>query len=169
MRHLTCVVAVACIAAPAFAAVTVGTTVKDTAGAIVGTVASAADGNIVVDTGKNKVTIPETSFTTTPDGLLLAMTKVQLDTAYETAVAEQKAKLAAAVTPGASLRGSQGGVLGTITKVDGEFVMVKGEAGQARIPAANLTLQSDGLHFDMTAAQFAEAIKASMPSDNPTI
>lgn len=165
MRILTTLVATIALAAPALAAVTVGATVKDTKGGVVGTVASVSGGNVVVDTGSHKVTIPETSFGATPDGPLLAMTRAELDAAAETAMADQKARLASAIQPGASVRGTQGGVIGTITRLDGDFVMVKGEAGEARIPAAGLTLKADGLHFGMSAAEFAEAVKARTAAD----
>lgn len=161
MRMFTTLVAAISLAAPALAAITVGATVKDTAGGVVGQVTSVSGGNVVVDTGTNKVTIPETSFGTTPEGPLLAMTKAQLDAAAEAAMANQKAKLASAIQPGATIRGTQGGILGTITKRDGEFVMVKSDAGEARIPAAGLMLQADGLHFGMSAAEFSDAVKAS--------
>ncbi|WP_164155360.1 preprotein translocase subunit YajC [Sandarakinorhabdus rubra] len=169
MRILMTLAAAISLSAPAFAAITVGATVKDTAGGVVGTVASVAAGNVVVDTGSNKVTIPETSFATTPDGPLLAMTKSQLDAAAEQALAAQKQQLAAAIQPGATVRGTQGGIIGTIASLDGDFVLVKGEAGEARIPASGLALKADGLHFGMTVAEFAEAAKATpAAADNPT-
>jgi len=164
MRILMTFLAAASLAAPALAAVTVGATIKDTSGGVVGTVASVSGGNVVVDTGTNRVAIPETSFGTTPDGPLLAMTKVQLDAAAEAAKTDQQAKLASALQPGATVRGTEGGVIGTISKLDGEFVLVKGDAGEARIPQSGLKLEADGLHFGMTAAQFAEAVKASTPA-----
>ncbi|MCU0891206.1 MAG: hypothetical protein MUE77_05555 [Sandarakinorhabdus sp.] len=165
MRTLITLVAAIGLAAPTLAAVTVGATVKDTKGGVVGTVASASGGNVVVDTGNHQVTIPETSFATTPDGPLLAMTRAELDSAAEAAMAAEKAKLASAIQPGATVRGTQGGVIGTISKLDGDFVMVKGEAGEARIPAAGLSLKADGLHFGMTAEQFSDAVKASTAAD----
>lgn len=151
---------------PALAAIAVGATVKDTKGGVVGRVVEVAGGDVVVDTGKHKVTIPEASFGTTPAGPLLAMTKAELDAAYDKAIADQQQKLAAAIQPGATVRGTEGGVIGTIAKLDGAFVMVKGDAGQARIPADGLSLQADGLHFGMSAAQFAEAVKASTEADS---
>lgn len=166
MRFLTTIAAL-CIAAPALAAPTIGTAIKDTGGAPVGTVASVDGENIIVDTGTNKVPVPEKSFTTTPDGLLLAMTKAQLDSAFETALAAQKAKVTAAVVPGASVRGTAGAVLGTVTRLDGDHVRIKGEQGEARIPLSGLTLKDDGLHFGMTATEFAEAVKASSAADTP--
>ncbi|OYZ14715.1 MAG: hypothetical protein B7Y35_13515 [Sphingomonadales bacterium 28-64-96] len=149
------------LATPTLAAITVGATVKDTSGGVVGTVTKLTGDNVVVDTGTHKVTIPTQSFVDTPQGPLLALTKSQLDAAAVQAAAAQEARLANAIQPGATLRGSQGAVLGSIAALDGEFVMVQGEAGQARIPKADLYLAADGLHFGMTAAQFAEAVKAS--------
>lgn len=166
MRFLTTIAAL-CIAAPALAAPTVGTAIKDTGGAPVGTVASVDGENVIVDTGTNKVPVPEKSFTTTPDGLLLAMTKAQLDSAFETALAAQKAKVTAAVLPGAAVRGSAGAVIGTVARLDGEFVRIKGEQGEARIPLSGLSLKDDGLHFGMTATEFADAVKASSATEAP--
>jgi hypothetical protein len=161
MRIFATLVVSLVLATPTLAAITVGATVKDTNGGVVGTVTKLAGDNVVVDTGTHKVTIPIQSFADTPQGPLLALTKSQLDASVEQAEAAQKARLANAIQPGATLRGSQGAVLGSIAALDGEFVMVQGEVGQARIPKADLYLAADGLHFGMTAAQFAEAVKAS--------
>jgi hypothetical protein len=166
MRFLTTIAAL-CVAAPAVAAPTVGTAIKDTAGAPVGTVASVDGDNIIVDTGTNKVPVPEKSFTPTPDGLLLAMTKVQLDSAFESALAAQKAKVIAAAQPGATVRGSAGALIGTVARMDGDYVRIKGEQGEARIPLSGLALKDDGLHFGMTAAEFAEAVKSSTAAEPP--
>jgi preprotein translocase subunit YajC len=165
LATLVAALAAAAIASPVFAAVTVGATVKDTAGGVVGQVASVSGSDVIVDTGKHKVTIPQASFGGTADAPLLAMTKSQLDAAYDQAIAEQQAKLTNAIQPGATVRGTEGGIIGTIAKLDGDFVMVKGEAGEARIPASGLSLKADGLHFGMSAAQFAEAVRASTAAD----
>ena len=165
MRSFIAIIASIGLATSAAAAVTQGATVKDTAGGIVGQIVSVNGTDVIVDTGKHKVTIPQASFGGTPEGPLLAMTKSQLDAAYDKAIADQQAKLAAAIQPGATVRGTEGGVIGTIAKLDGDFVMVKGEAGEARIPTNGLSLKADGLHFGMSAAQFAEAVKASAASD----
>ncbi len=154
-------IASAAVAAPAIAQIAVGATVKDTSGGTVGTVSAVAGGNVTVDTGKNKVAIPEASFGKTPDGPLLAMTRDQLDAAVEAAAAESKAKLAAAIVPGADVRGSAGDVIGKIEKIEGELVTLASDVGAAKIPVSGLMLMPDGLHFGMTAADFAAAVEAA--------
>ncbi|WP_156257024.1 hypothetical protein [Sandarakinorhabdus oryzae] len=165
MRIVITFIAALAVAGPALAGITVGATVKDTSGGIVGTIVSTADGNAVVDTGTNKVTIPLTSFGDRPEGPLLAMTKSQLDAAADQAAAARKQALANAIKPDAEVHGSQGAVIGTITKLDGDSVIIKGEAGLARIPTSELYMKADGLHFGMNAAQFEAAVKASMASE----
>lgn len=162
MRRIAAfLIATASLAAPAMAQIAVGATVKDTTGGTVGTVTASEGGNVTVDTGKNKVAIPETSFTNTPDGPLLGMTRDQLDTAVETAAAENKAKLMAAIMPGADVRGSAGVVIGKIQKIEGELVTLESEAGTANVPMSGLALQPDGLHFGMSAEEFTAAVEAA--------
>jgi hypothetical protein len=148
-------------AGPALAQIAVGATVLDTDGGTVGTVTSVTGGNVTVDTGSHKVAIPEASFGTTPEGPLLAMTRTQLDNAAAAAEAQQKQQLAAAIVAGADVRGSEGAVIGKIDKIEGNLITLKGEAGSAKIPSSGLALMSDGLHFGMSAADFAAAVAAA--------
>lgn len=165
MRHFFSVlIASAAIASPTLAQIAVGATVKDTQGGTVGTVASLGGGNVTVDTGKNKVAIPEASFGTTPEGPLLAMTRAQLDEAAEAATAAAKQQLAAAIVPGAEVRGTAGAVIGTIEKVEGDLVTLLSEAGSAKVPASGLALMADGLHFGMSADEFSAAVEAAKAS-----
>jgi hypothetical protein len=165
MRRIAALlIATAALAGPAAAQIAVGATVKDTAGGTVGTVTAFEGGNVTVDTGKNKVAIPETSFAKTPDGPLLGMTKDQLDTAVESAAAESKARLMAAIVPGADVLGSAGSVIGKIEKVEGELVMLTSAAGSANVPISGLALRPDGLHFGMTAEEFTAAVAAAKAS-----
>lgn len=163
-RLAALLIASAVIAGPALAQIAVGATVKDTEGGTVGTVASVDGGNVTVDTGKNKVAIPEASFGKTPDGPLLAMTRDQLDTAAEAAAAAAKQQLAAAIVPGADVRGSAGAVIGKIEKIEGDLITLKSEAGSAKVPSSGLALMSDGLHFGMSAEEFAAAVAAANAS-----
>lgn len=163
-RTAAFLIAIAALASPASAQIAVGATVKDTSGGTVGTVTAFEGGNVTVDTGRNKVAIPETSFAKTPEGPLLGMTRDQLDTAVETAAAEAMAKLSAAIVPGADVRGSAGDVIGKIEKVEGDLVLLASEAGSAKVPTSGLALQPDGLHFGMTADEFTAAVVAAKAS-----
>lgn len=59
----------------------VGQTVRDTTGAVVGKVESVNANGAVVATGNSRVAIPASSFGKNDQGLVLAMTKAQLDAA----------------------------------------------------------------------------------------
>lgn len=165
MRRIAALlIASAVFAGPSLAQIAVGATVKDTDGGTVGTVASVENGNVTVDTGSNKVAIPEASFGKTPDGPLLAMTRAQLDAAADAAAAQQKQQLAAAIVPGADVRGSAGAVIGKIEKIEGDLVLLTSEAGSAKVPASGLALMADGLHFGMSAEEFTAAVEAAKAS-----
>lgn len=163
-RVLAILIASAAIVSPSLAQIAVGATVKDTEGGVVGTVVSVADGNVTVDTGSNKAAIPEASFGITPDGPLLAMTRVQLDAAAEAAATAAKAQLAAAIVPGAEVRGTAGVVIGTVDKIEGDLVTLASAAGTAKVPSSGLALMSDGLHFGMSAEEFNAAVEAAKAS-----
>lgn len=148
-------------AAPAASQITVGATVKDTSGGTVGTVASIDGGNVLLDTGKNKVAIPEASFGKTPEGPLLAMTRDRVDAAAEAANTAGREKLTAALVPGAEVRGTAGAVIGKVEKVEGDLVTLASAAGSAKVPVSGLALQADGLHFGMSEAEFTAAVEAA--------
>ncbi|WP_295635064.1 hypothetical protein [Novosphingobium sp.] len=72
-------------APPASAAVTSGATVYGSDGAPVGTIASVAGGNAVVDTGSRKATLALNAFGSGPQGPTITVTKSQLEDAVEKA------------------------------------------------------------------------------------
>ncbi|MBM3929037.1 MAG: hypothetical protein FJ335_11365, partial [Sphingomonadales bacterium] len=69
----------------------VGVTVKDTAGADVGTIEAINGDLAVINTGTNKVSYPLNAMTPTPTGPIIALTRAELDASF----AEQQAKAAA--------------------------------------------------------------------------
>lgn len=69
------------VVAATSADVTAGATVRDTAGSMVGTIESVSASGAVVATGKSRVQIPVTSFGKNDRGLVLAMSKTELDAA----------------------------------------------------------------------------------------
>lgn len=73
------------VVAATSADVTAGATVRDTEGELVGTVESVTASGAVVATGKSRVQIPVTSFGKNEEGLVLAMSKAELDAAAEAA------------------------------------------------------------------------------------
>ena len=126
--------ALAAPAAPALAQAA-GTQVVDTGGGAVGTVVRADGENIVIKTDKHEVALPKSSFTPHEGKLLFGMTQAQLNAATEKSLAEA----AAAIAPGATVKGSGGAVLGTIDAVDTEFVTIKLQSGtMVRIPRSGV-------------------------------
>lgn len=68
---------------------------------------------------------------------------------------------AAAVTAGAVVKDTSGGVVGTILRVEGDQLMLKTDRHEVRLPVASFTPTDDGALFGMTQAQLnAEVDKA---------
>ena len=134
---------------------TVGATVYDTTGNVVGTVDSVNGDVAVVATGKNKVGIPLTSFGKGDKGPLLAMTRDQLDQA----AAGAKAQQAASVTQGATVMDSQGVTIGTVKSVDSQYALVDMQGTEVKLPLSAFATRDNGLMLGMTKAQLEAAAK----------
>ena len=155
--------ATAAAPAPA-AAITVGMTVKDTAGGEVGTVTKVEPGFIVVKTDKHEVRLPSTSFTPHEGALLFGMTRDQLNAETEKALAAAAAKIA----PGAAVSDSAGVAVGTLTAVDAGFVTVKLTSGaEVRVPRAGVAPGPNGVVVGTTAAQLQAAASAAPAAGTP--
>ena len=136
-------------AAPALAQAA-GTQVVDTGGGAVGTVVRVDGENIVIKTDKHEVALPKTSFTPHEGKLLFGMTQAQLNAATEKSLAEA----AAAIAPGATVKGSGGAVLGTIDAVDTEFVTIKLQSGtMVRIPRSGVAAGNGEVVIGLTAEE----------------
>lgn len=71
--------------AAASASAKAGDTVYDQAGEVVGTVESVAAPNFVISTGASKATVPLSALATGPKGLVIGLTKSQLEAAVQNA------------------------------------------------------------------------------------
>lgn len=60
---------------------------------------------------------------------------------------------AAAVTAGATVKDTSGGVVGTIVRVEGDQLLLKTDRHEVRLPVASFTATDDGALFAMTQAQ----------------
>lgn len=78
------------------------------------------------------------------------------------AAAQPALAAAAQIAAGAKVSDTKGGVVGTITAVDGEFVTLKTDKHEARVPAASFTAVEGGLLFGMTQAEFNADIEKSI-------
>ncbi|PTQ08562.1 hypothetical protein CLG96_15315 [Sphingomonas oleivorans] len=156
--------AMAAFAAPAFAQsanVTVGASVKDTSGGAVGTIEKVEGNLATLSTGNSKVNLPLTSFGGGPDGLVIAMTKAEVDAAASGAQAKAQADTAAAIAEGAAVNDKTGAPLGTIEKVEGEFATVATSTAKVRLPKTAFAKGPSGLMIGLSAAELDAATKAA--------
>lgn len=156
-------------AAPATAGATatgstpvVGATVYDTSGGEVGRVDSLAQGAVVIDTGTNKVAVPATSIGAGAKGPTMAMTKSQLDAAYQQQAAQAQAGLQAKLVAGTAVSGVNGAPVGTIKAADAEFVTLTTTKGDVKLPVKGFSTGPSGnVIIGMTAAQLDAAISGA--------
>lgn len=151
---------------PVAAALVVGATVYGPQGAEVGKIESMPNGNVVVFTGNNRATLPASAFGKNEKGLVVSMTKAQLDAAVEAAVAKAKQQanqaLATALVPDAEVRSSDGVLVGSVQKIEGNNVVVDLADGRAiTLQRKHLTADDSGLKLVMTEAQFQDAVNAA--------
>jgi len=151
--------------APAAASVNVtqGAAVMDAKGGAVGTIAS-VNGNVaVIDTGVVKASVPTSSFAQSDKGLLLGMTKAELEAAAKGASADQKEQFLASLAPGTAVSDASGGAVGTIEAIEGDMVTIATPNAKAKLPKASLAQGPNGPVIGMTQAQLEAAVKATTP------
>lgn len=146
-------------AAPATASVAAGASVMDTKGGVVGTIASVSGDVAVVDTGTVKASIPVASFAKSDKGLLLGMTKAEL----EAAAAGAQAQANAALKPGTAVIDAKGGSVGTIEAVEGDMVTVATPKVKAKLPKSAIAMGPNGAVISMTQAQLEAAAQGAAP------
>ena len=127
-----------------------GTQIVDTKGGAVGTVVRVDGENVVIKTDKHEVALPKTSFTAHEGKLLFGMTQAELNAATEKSLAEA----AAAIAPGATVKGSAGAVVGTIDAVDTETVTIKLASGSlVRVPRTGVAAGNGDVVVGLTAQE----------------
>jgi preprotein translocase subunit YajC len=170
LAKLACAAALAASPLPlsaAFAAtpaeVHPGMQVVDPSGGAVGMVTGVKGNMLILKTSKHEVQLPLTSFTANQGKLLFGMTAAQLDAATEQAMAAAKA----AVTPGASVYGSDGTLAGTIESIDESLVKIKLASGHSvRLPRNGVSGSAKGAVLGITTAKLNElASQAATPPD----
>lgn len=156
------------VAAPVAALLATGAKVYAADGSEVGTVEKIDGGNVVIFTGKNRATLPASSLGKNDKGLLIAMTREQLDSAVEAANAKADAAMTAALIPDAPIKSSDGAVIGKVQKVEDGKVTIDLPTGSAIVLGKDqMRAGADGLSLFMTAAQFNSAVSAAtQPQDS---
>jgi hypothetical protein len=132
-------------------------------GVEVGTVEAVAGDIVTVSTGTARAGLPKSAFAVRDKGLTIGMTKAQLEAAVNGASAENTAAKDSALVADAPIKSSDGKVLGTVAKVQGDDVTVTlADGSAAALKKSYIGLGSDGsLALGMTAADFAKATQAA--------
>lgn len=149
--------------APAKANVTAGAAVMDAKGGAVGTVASVNGDIAVIDTGAVKASVPTSAFAQSDKGLLIGMTKTELEAAAQGAAASQQQQFLASLKPGTPVTDQNGGAVGTIEAVEGDLITVATPNAKAKLPKSAIAQGPNGPVIGMTQAQLEAAAKGSTP------
>ncbi len=142
--------------------VTVGSTVYGPQDGIVGTVERIEGTNVVVNTGTMEATLPANVFAIGENGPVIGVSKADLEAAIVAAQQEAAAALDAALVPAASLYSADGQVVGTVTEVgaDGLVVVEHNTAGPIQLPKDQMTVQDGNVTLLATAAALEAAVSA---------
>lgn len=144
---------------------TVGTTIYDSAGVALGTVASITPQAVVLNTGTAQVPVPPTSIGKTDKGFAMAMTKSQLDAAVAASQAQAQAAVKAKLVPGTAVTGLNGATLGTIKSADAQFVTLTTAKGDVKLPINGFSADASGkIIAGVTADQLAAATASAAAS-----
>ncbi len=144
-------------------ALTAGAEVRSADGsAVLGSVKLADASGVVVTTPTGDVKVPRGAFFVGANGLQSSFTAEQFAAAMKEASqasAADDAAVAAALTPGAEVRGLEGtAVLGTVKSFDAENVVVATSSGDVALPRSAFNMGPSGLSAAYTAEQFAAAV-----------
>jgi preprotein translocase subunit YajC len=137
--------------------VAMGAKVIDSKGDEVGTISALQGDNVVIKTDKHEVSVPKTSFTPAPNGLLFGMTRDQLNAEVEKVVAAQ----GPVVSTGATVYDPQGGVVGTVDEMDAETATIKLSKGVVKIPLTSFARGPKGPMIGETAASLEAKLAAA--------
>ena len=153
---------------------TVGAKVYGPDGVEAGTVEKVDAANAVVNTGTKRATLPLAAFGKNEKGLLVSMTREQLDAAVEAATAKAAGNLDQALVAGAALHSADGAAMGKISSVSPEgIVTVEREGGSFALKKDMFTTDAQGVALKLTAAQIQAALakqqqaSASTPAAQP--
>lgn len=153
--------------APAAAAVQVaaGATVYGPDGNEVGKVEKVEGGNAVINTGKNSAAVPVGAMGRNDKGLLVSMTRDQLDAAVAAATAKAQGNLEQALVAGAAVHSADGQALGKIASVSPEgLVTVQRESGSFALKKDMFTTDAQGVALRLTLAQIEAALAKQQAS-----
>lgn len=148
--------AAAAAAAPG-ATITVGSKVAHPSGATVGTITAIGNNLATVRTDRHEVQLPLTSFTPGKDGFLIALTRDQLNAEADRSIAAAQARL----TPGISVTGSAGSVVGTLESISADYATLRLTSGRlVKVPRSGIAPGPQGAVVGISAAQLEATVAA---------
>jgi hypothetical protein len=129
-------------------------------GTVAGTIREVSGSAVVVDTGRNIVTLGYESFVAAKIGPTIGYTKAQLDASVAAILADQKARLDAAIVMGAQLRSSDGVTVGSIRRINPDgSVMISNDERAYRIERSQLSTDAAGLVLRFSNSQLEAALE----------
>jgi hypothetical protein len=138
----------------------VGASVKDPQGGEVGTVESVDGQYVVLRTDRHSARLPVSSFTPTEEAVLFGLTRDQLNSQLDQAIAQAQQ----AIQVGAMVHDSNGVPIGAIETADAETVTVKLGEQPIRLPRASVAPGQNGLRIGATLADLQAQIAAASPA-----
>ncbi|PAX09570.1 hypothetical protein [Sphingomonas lenta] len=144
--------------AQATATPTVGATVYDSTGAVLGQIKQVTPQAVVVDVGGTPAALPPTSISAGPRGLQATVSRADVEAQARQA---QGQALQQQLTAGAQVRGAAGATIGTIKSVDGTNVTVTTPKGDVVLPVSGFAAGPNGPVVGLTQAQLDAAITAA--------
>jgi len=130
----------------------------DTKGQPVGTIESVSGANAVLSTGTAKAAIPVASFAKGANGLVISVSKADLEAQVAQATKPQQ------ITVGMAVSGPQNAPVGKVEAVSGDMVTVATANAKAQLPKTAFVQGPNGLVIGMTAEQLDAAAKAAAGS-----
>ncbi|QDX26131.1 hypothetical protein FPZ54_08920 [Sphingomonas suaedae] len=139
-----------------------GKKVYDNAGEQLGTVAHVDGDKVAVKVGNTGIVVPAGAFVQTDQGPALNVAKASLIQSVQQAAKENAAALNFALKVGADVRSAGGStVLGTVAEVGENSATLSTAEGPIKMRRDVLFVSKAGLAANLTAAQFAEAVRQS--------
>ncbi|NTZ42002.1 hypothetical protein G7A66_02610 [Altererythrobacter sp. SALINAS58] len=142
-----------------------GVTIYDPQGGLVGTVLEVSDDVVLVNTGKHTAPLPANAFAKGPNGPIISVTQAQLNQMLDEQMAQVAAQRDTALVEGAMVHTVDDAMLGTVTSIDADNIVVTGENGPVAMLRDQFAVNPEGtLIVLFTEAQIAEAAAAATPA-----
>lgn len=134
---------------------TVGATVYDSAGAVLGTIQQVTPQAVVIDVGGKPAALAPSAVGSGLRGLQVAITRAEVEAQTNQA---QGANLQQQLVAGAQVRGAAGAVVGTVKSSTAQTVTITTLKGDAQLPVTGFAAGPNGPVIGLTAAQLDAAM-----------